>query len=49
MDTLKETGSQAAPGFMKPEGIIVFMTAARHLYKVLAENDEKPKGIGEAA
>jgi len=49
MDTLKETGSQAAPGFMKPEGIIVFMTAARHLYKVLAENDEQPKGLAEAA
>lgn len=44
LDTLKETGSQAAPGFMKPEGIIVFMTASRHLYKVLAENDDKAKG-----
>lgn len=44
LDTLKETGSQAAPGFMRPEGIIVFMTASRHLYKVLAENDDKAKG-----
>ena len=49
MVKLKETGSQAAPGFMKPEGIIVFMTAARHLYKVLAENDDLPKGLDEAA
>ncbi len=49
MDTLKETGSRAAPGFMKPEGIIVFMTAARHLYKVLADNDDKPKALAEAA
>lgn len=37
-------GSVAAPGFEKPEGVIVFMTAARHLYKVLAENDNEPKG-----
>lgn len=44
LDTLKETGSIAAPGFMKPEGIIVFMTASHHLYKVLAENDHQPKG-----
>lgn len=49
MDALKETGSQAAPGFMNPEGIIVFMTAARHLYKVLADNDDQPKSLAEAA
>ena len=41
---LKEIGSKAAPGFMRPEGVIVFMTASHHLYKVLAENDELPKG-----
>lgn len=49
MDTLKEVGSQAAQGFMRPEGVIVFMSAARHLYKVLAENDDQPKGLAEAA
>lgn len=48
LDALKESGSVAAPGFMKPEGIIVFMTASRHLYKVLAENDNEPKGKAEA-
>lgn len=46
---LKANGSQAAPGFAKPEGIIVYMTAARHTYKVLAENDNEPKGAQEAA
>lgn len=39
IDTLRETGSQAEPNFMQPEGVIVYMTAARHLYKVLLEND----------
>lgn len=46
---LKRTGSIAAPGFMRPEGVIVFMTASSHLYKVLAENDNQPKGLTEAA
>lgn len=49
LEALKERGSVAAPGFMKPEGVIVFMTASRHLYKVLAENDNEPKGKAEAA
>lgn len=40
---LKAGGSKAAPGFMKPEGVIVYLTAARHTYKVLAENDEISK------
>lgn len=47
--SLKESGSRARPGFMRPEGIIVYMTAARHIYKVLAENDDVPKGNLEAA
>ena len=45
LDTLKETGSQAAPGFKRPEGVIVFLPASNHLYKVLAENDDVPKGV----
>lgn len=49
LEALKAGGSVAAPGFMKPEGVIVFMTASRHLYKVLAENDNEPKGLAEAA
>lgn len=42
---LKITGSLAAPGFMNPEGIIVYHKAGDHLYKVLLENDDKPKGL----
>lgn len=49
LENLKREGSRAAPGFAKPEGIIVYMTAARHTYKVLAENDNEPKGKAEAA
>ena len=41
---LSETGSLAASGFMKPEGIVIFHTANNHLYKVTLEGDEKGKG-----
>lgn len=42
--TLAITGSTAAPGFMKPEGIVVFHAASRNLYKVTLEKDDAPKG-----
>lgn len=41
---LRQRGSWAAPGFMNPEGIIVYHTAAQRCFKVLLENDDKPKG-----
>jgi hypothetical protein len=37
-------GSRAAPGFMKPEGVVVYHTAARVAFKVTLEGDEAPKG-----
>jgi len=41
---LRTLGSVAVPGFMNPEGIIVYHTAARSMFKVLLENDSQPKG-----
>lgn len=41
---LKDSGSQASPGFMRPEGIVVYHTASGASFKVTVENDEKPKG-----
>jgi hypothetical protein len=38
------TGSHAAPGFDRPEGVIVFHSAAGSVFKALIENDDKPKG-----
>lgn len=49
LENLHKTGSIAAPGFDKPEGIIVYMPAAGNFYKVLLENDELPKSLAEAA
>jgi hypothetical protein len=41
---LEEEGSVAAPGFMKPEGIVIWHHAARLLFKKTLEHDEAPKG-----
>lgn len=41
---LKENGSGAAPGFMNPEGIIIWHTAANIGFKKTIEDDHKPKG-----
>ena len=43
LEHLKQFGSVAAHGFKKPEGIVVYHTAAKTLFKVTIENDEKRK------
>lgn len=41
--TLADLGSMAAPGFMNPEGIVIFHTAANSMFKKTVKNDEKRK------
>ncbi len=41
---LRELGSLAAPGFMNPEGIMIFHTAANSYFKKTFKGDEKGKG-----
>lgn len=41
---LATNGSLAAPGFMKPEGVIVYHVAGNLLFKRTIEKDEEPKG-----
>jgi len=43
--SLQTYGSLAAPGFMKPEGIVIYHTAGRFSFKKTLEKDEKPKGV----
>ena len=43
--TMKEQGSRAVPGWMKPEGIVVFHTGANCGFKKTIENDELPKSL----
>lgn len=40
-------GSLVSPGFMRPEGIVIFHTAGGYLFKKTLEGDEKPKGSKE--
>lgn len=38
-------GSNAAPGFMKPEGIVIYHTASGTPFKKTIEDDETPKSL----
>lgn len=44
LDRLRQEGSFASPGFMRPEGIVVYHTAGRCLFKATLEGDEGHKG-----
>ena len=45
LSMLRTSGSVAAPGFMKPEGFIVFHVAGNVGFKKTVEKDEIPKGM----
>jgi hypothetical protein len=47
VEQLRAGGSVAVPGFMKPEGIILYHSAARLYFKQLLDNDDEPKGRAE--
>ncbi len=44
LDALAAIGSLAAPGFMRPEGIVIYHVAAGIYFKKTIEGDEAPKG-----
>lgn len=48
LSTLRTHGSIASPGFMKPEGIVLYHTAAGIGFKKTLEKDEVPKSVAEA-
>lgn len=43
LTALKEKGSTAAPGFMDPEGIVVYHTHSRQTFKVTLDNNDLHK------
>ena len=45
LEVLRAHGSQASPGFMKPEGIVCFHVAANIGFKKTMEGDELPKTL----
>ena len=46
MTSLRVTGSAAAPGFMRPEGLVVFHPQSRQSFKWTFEKDDAGKGHG---
>lgn len=44
LEGLRQHGSKAAPGFMNPEGIVIYHTAGGHYYKATIVGDEGRKG-----
>jgi hypothetical protein len=50
IEHLRVHGSHAAPGFMDPEGIVVFHTASSQLFKKTVKGDERHKNeLAESA
>ena len=48
LGTLQSNGSVAAPGFMKPEGIVIYHPQGNILFKKTLEKDDEPKGKARA-
>ena len=42
---LATDGSKAAPGFERPEGVVIYHHAANSCFKITLENDEVPKEV----
>lgn len=47
VELLRRDGSTAAPGFMNPEGVVVYHTHANQYFKVTVKDDEIPKSLGK--
>ena len=45
LDTLRKGGSWAAPGFMQPEGVVIYQTAGRCYFKKTLLKDDEPKSL----
>jgi hypothetical protein len=45
LELLQKYGSKAAPGFMKPEGVVIYHTAGRVYFKKTILKDEEPKSM----
>jgi hypothetical protein len=44
MDKLKLEGSAAVPGFRKPEGIVIYLSSSKIMFKKTFEKDNEGKG-----
>ncbi len=47
IEDLIKSGSQAAPGFVEPEGIVIYHTAANVGFKKTLKDDHQPKSLSK--
>lgn len=45
MERLRAEGSVISPGFMRPEGVVIYHMASQSMFKRTLERDEEPKGM----
>jgi len=48
LTVMKEQGSRAVPGFMRPEGIVIYHRAGNLMFKKTIERDEEWKGKAQS-
>lgn len=48
LEELRVRGSVAVPGFMKPEGIVVFHVPSQHLFKKTLDHNDGHKGANKS-
>lgn len=46
LENLDKEGSKASPGFMRPEGIVIYHAQSNTLFKKTLKNDSKGKSYG---
>lgn len=49
LECLRDNGSRIAPGFMNPEGVVVYHSAANSYFKITLDGDELPKAFARRA
>jgi hypothetical protein len=49
VEALRANGSYAAPGYQRPEGVVVWHSQSKQYYKILLEGDDAPKSLWTAA
>jgi hypothetical protein len=49
VESLRANGSVAAPGYQRPEGVVLWHSQSKRYYKILLDGDDVPKGLQKGA
>lgn len=47
VELLRTNGSVVSPGYMKPEGVVLWHSQSKNYFKILLEDDDIPKSLQE--